>query len=432
MTRWNRVLPLLVAAVLLAAPAMAQDRANIQTSAELTYTGQVFSDVAVSIDRIYAISQMGLWVFTDNPNFMTAHEDSLSLEAMLTDIVYNEYGYTDNETAYVGTEDGDILVVSTGTSTTDELTVQQTINVGTGITLMLKDYQTMVVFDSTEGLVVYDIATDPANPTELSRISLSGVVTEGYYSGYLYYEIGGTFYGRSMSDPSSPGSEFTYADLQVRALTEAGGDFFVAIQDTILRALPDLYANSDSLDQDTLDAMIHGMDADDAYPMRVFLATENGLRVYMDASGGGDPVMEAAGHLNTQTAAHFVHFNDDSYSNEFFAGGDGFIGIYSFDETLDVPEEGAGALPERFTLADPYPNPFNPELTVPFSVPDAGEVRITLVNTLGREVASLERTVAPGSHRMMLSPDGAFASGVYLLRVQYDGQSRVRRVVRLR
>ena len=58
---------------------------------------------------------------------------------------------------------------------------------------------------------------------------------------------------------------------------------------------------------------------------------------------------------------------------------------------------------------------------VPFEVPEATHVRLTLVDIFGREVAILlNRQVAAGSHEAVLD-GGRLASGVYLVRLEAEG-----------
>ena len=84
----------------------------------------------------------------------------------------------------------------------------------------------------------------------------------------------------------------------------------------------------------------------------------------------------------------------------------------------DGPEEG---LPRVYSLLPTYPNPFNPRAVVPFVVPEAGHVRLTVVDILGREIATLlDGEVAAGRHEAVLD-GGRLASGIYLVRLEAGG-----------
>ena len=47
------------------------------------------------------------------------------------------------------------------------------------------------------------------------------------------------------------------------------------------------------------------------------------------------------------------------------------------------------SLPEEFSLKQNYPNPFNPVTTIQFGLPQPANVRLTIVNILGQEVATI-------------------------------------------
>ena len=61
-------------------------------------------------------------------------------------------------------------------------------------------------------------------------------------------------------------------------------------------------------------------------------------------------------------------------------------------------------------LGDPFPTPFNAEVTIPFALAEAGPVRLTLYNLMGQQVRVLaDGWVAAGTHHMRW--DGRTAAG---------------------
>jgi hypothetical protein len=75
-------------------------------------------------------------------------------------------------------------------------------------------------------------------------------------------------------------------------------------------------------------------------------------------------------------------------------------------------------VPGGYSLAQSYPNPFNPMVTVEFSLPREEFVTIIVFDALGREVVTLAHELwGPGRHRVVWEAANA-ASGKYWYRMQ--------------
>jgi len=85
--------------------------------------------------------------------------------------------------------------------------------------------------------------------------------------------------------------------------------------------------------------------------------------------------------------------------------------------------------PEGFGMPQNYPNPFNPATQVRFSLAGASEVRLSVFDRTGREVAVLaDGVLAAGEHRATFS--GAdLPSGVYFCRLETDRSVVTRKMV---
>ncbi len=100
------------------------------------------------------------------------------------------------------------------------------------------------------------------------------------------------------------------------------------------------------------------------------------------------------------------------------------------------PTDAAGdpnpELPRVFELGACYPNPFNPTTTVPFAVPRAGQVTLSLYDLSGRLVQTLaDAMYEPGRHTMPL--DGRLLpTGLYFVRMQSPGFITTQKVMLLR
>ncbi len=77
--------------------------------------------------------------------------------------------------------------------------------------------------------------------------------------------------------------------------------------------------------------------------------------------------------------------------------------------------ESIAPVPEDISLST-YPNPFNSSVRIDYELPRAGDVRVSIHNTLGQQVATLFNGRAnAGTHTLNWSPETA--SGVYLVKL---------------
>ena len=84
---------------------------------------------------------------------------------------------------------------------------------------------------------------------------------------------------------------------------------------------------------------------------------------------------------------------------------------------------GAGSLPTDYALHNNYPNPFNPETVISFSLPEAEHVQIEIINLLGQSIRSLtDRSFDAGTHTVVWDATNnsgdEVASGVYFYKIQ--------------
>ena len=77
-----------------------------------------------------------------------------------------------------------------------------------------------------------------------------------------------------------------------------------------------------------------------------------------------------------------------------------------------------------------YPNPFNPETTIRYALPHAGNVRLAVYDLLGQEVAVLVDGSRPAGHYTVRFDGGDLPSGSYVYRLQV-GEEVVARTMTL-
>ena len=99
-------------------------------------------------------------------------------------------------------------------------------------------------------------------------------------------------------------------------------------------------------------------------------------------------------------------------------------GSFSYSKTIDVD---LGA-PKKFELTQNFPNPFNPNTAIRFSLPETGNVKLTVFNMLGQEVAVLINGMTEsGTHIINFDAEG-LNSGIYIYRIESGSFNEVRKM----
>ena len=109
-------------------------------------------------------------------------------------------------------------------------------------------------------------------------------------------------------------------------------------------------------------------------------------------------------------------------------------GLYVFViDALPTADEPTGSeLPSGFALEAAYPNPFNPSTTLRFSLDTDAEVRLAVLDALGREVAVVaEGSYSAGQHEATFNAEN-LPSGLYLVRLESEGRVDTQRITLLR
>ena len=109
----------------------------------------------------------------------------------------------------------------------------------------------------------------------------------------------------------------------------------------------------------------------------------------------------------------------------------------SLDKQATAVQTPAIAQPAQHRLGDSYPNPFNPVVAIPLDLAmDAAGVSLTMYDVLGQQVRQVwDGPLAAGSHRFVW--DGRdekgkeVAAGVYIYKVEVDGQTEAKKTTKL-
>ena len=88
-------------------------------------------------------------------------------------------------------------------------------------------------------------------------------------------------------------------------------------------------------------------------------------------------------------------------------------------------------IPQDFAVTSPYPNPFNSTVHIGVSLPVSKNVRVSVFDVTGSEVAIIANGPMAGGTHVLKFHSGNLTSGLYLMRVNVLGQKSITRKVLL-
>jgi hypothetical protein len=80
------------------------------------------------------------------------------------------------------------------------------------------------------------------------------------------------------------------------------------------------------------------------------------------------------------------------------------------------------AVVKNFALSQNYPNPFNPVTTISYTLQEQSEVKLSVYDVLGHEVAILVNGMKPSGTHTLQFKGANLSSGVYLYKLQSEGK----------
>jgi len=102
-----------------------------------------------------------------------------------------------------------------------------------------------------------------------------------------------------------------------------------------------------------------------------------------------------------------------------------FDGSFEYSQIVEV----IIPAPVAFALDQNYPNPFNPSTRIKFAIPEESDVRMSVYNTLGQEVAEiLSSRLREGFHEVEFDA-GSLTSGIYFYRLEAEKFVDVKKMI---
>jgi hypothetical protein len=88
--------------------------------------------------------------------------------------------------------------------------------------------------------------------------------------------------------------------------------------------------------------------------------------------------------------------------------------------------------PLQYFLSQNYPNPFNPSTTIPYSIPIAGRVKISIYDVLGNTISTLIDENKPAGEYWIYWNSDNQSSGTYFYRIQSGRFSDTKKMILMR
>jgi len=86
-------------------------------------------------------------------------------------------------------------------------------------------------------------------------------------------------------------------------------------------------------------------------------------------------------------------------------------------------------IPTEYQLSQNFPNPFNPSTTIHYSVIEGTDIKLTVYDVSGKEVAVLVNGYKPAGNYSINFSDQELSSGVYYYRISMNEFTQTRKMI---
>ena len=138
----------------------------------------------------------------------------------------------------------------------------------------------------------------------------------------------------------------------------------------------------------------------------------------------GDPIVHDPARQNGYTYEYNKYQLSQSWFNK---GGVGYT-FYPEAPAVGVNDHHPVLNPAQAMLYQNFPNPFNPSTTLRFELETASQVRLSVFDLEGREIAGLvNANLDAGPHQKTWSAE-TLPAGIYLVRLETESSTLVKRI----
>jgi len=154
----------------------------------------------------------------------------------------------------------------------------------------------------------------------------------------------------------------------------------------------------------------------------IFAGTDNGI--YLSTNNGANWIIKNQGFSSIPHIEALLVVN-----NYVFAGSNGAsIWRRLLAESIGIKKIST-EIPSEYSLSQNYPNPFNPTTNIRYEIPKSGNVKLVVLDALGREIESLvNEKQSPGTYEAAFNAS-QYPSGVYFYKISADRFSQVKKMM---
>jgi hypothetical protein len=201
------------------------------------------------------------------------------------------------------------------------------------------------------------------------------------------------------------------------------------------------YITFDAAQPDSILLELSAMEGNDVWRYTLVVMDGNTVVETVQGTPAGDSTTVIRYLDNTNQKALLVattvarKFSDNVDANSRYTLNIRAVRLHA-DPTSDI-EELTSAQPTGYALHPNYPNPFNPQTTIRFDLPQSSQVRLTVHDVLGRRIRSLtDGMLSEGVHQLRWDGRNDFgmdvAGGVYFYRLETGAFTQSRKMLLLR
>jgi hypothetical protein len=271
------------------------------------------------------------------------------------------------------------------------------------------------VADYTEGLQIIDVST-PTNPIIVGSYDTPGLAYGIFVEGeYAYISDDQSLLIINISNHAAPilaGSYAGYIDF----VSVSGNYAYLAGEDFMIVDISNS-ANPTYVARFVTPGMAVGIFVAGNY---AYVADYNAGLQIINVADPAVPIL--AGSYDTPYHAYNVSVMD----NYIYVADWSSLQILRFNPT-GVDED--NSTPNSFSLSQSYPNPFNPQTTISYSLPKASDVSLDIFDILGRKIETLQSGHQDaGVHSVTWNASDA-PSGIYFYRLKAGERSETNRML---